>query len=193
MQAVRFFLITFPLTSCITHIIVCSTIKTKQLLPAFAGKYLVVFKIEIGNALPVFWRLVGFVRYNTITIAIREGKLRGPGRPKRLIPALIGQLFDTRVDNVLNILEALRNAVPPHRTKSPVVRGAAFLVAVREIVYAHKFTKRVLSLITALFCMLKRIVISHFDVKTTLGVARISFETVINIIAATIYISIGIG
>ena len=106
LQAVGFFLIAFPLSSRITCVVVSLiifTVISKQLLPAFAGQYLIVFKIEVRNAFPVFWSLVGFMRHNTITIAIREGKLRGTGRPKRLITALIGKLFNARIGNFLYI------------------------------------------------------------------------------------------
>ena len=106
LQTVGVCLITFPLTSRITCVVVSLvlfTVNSKQLLPAFAGQYLIVFKIEVRNAFPVFWSLVGFMRHNTITIAIREGKLRGTGRPKRLITALIGKLFNARIGNFLYI------------------------------------------------------------------------------------------
>ena len=58
---------------------------------------------------------------------------------------------------------------------------------------ANKFTKRVYAFSTASFGVLKGIVIFNVNVEMSLGIFCISFETVINIVASAVYITVSIG
>ena len=92
----------------------------------------------------------------------------------------------------MDILETLGNAKPPHGAETPLVGRAAVFVAIGEIMHANKFAERVFTLVLAGFCVLKCIVIIDFDVKTSFGVARVGFVTVVNVVARAVYVAVGV-
>ena len=192
LQACGFILIILPLSFSITDSVVFATIKAKQLLPALAGEHFTILKVEIGNVVPLFWLIVFLLRDLAIAISIRKLKLRRTGWSKWLLFPILCQFFNARIRNILNILQTFWNAKPPHWAESPIVSCAAVLIAIRKIMNANKLAKRVFTFFLARLSMRKRIVIIHLNVETSLAITCVSFETVINVVAAAVYITISI-